>query len=392
VAVIEDISQQKQAEESQAQLAALVTSSDDAIFSRNLDGIITSWNQAAEMLYGYHAEEVIGKPVSLLIPPDRQEEAPAIRERVNRGEAIRHFETVRLRKDGRLVDVSLTMSPMKDASGTVIGGSTIARDITERKRAEKERAKLLAREQAARAKAAAAEEANRLKSQFLANMSHELRTPLHAIIGFAEMMYDERAGPVSDTYKDFLGEILDGSRHLLQLINDLLDLSKIEAGKMELVPTRVDVDAAAAHVIESLRPLSGPKRITVVCDVEPPVTVVETDERQLKQIFYNYLSNAIKYTPDEGTVTVRVREADGDRFRIEVEDTGVGIASEHLPKLFHDFQQLDSSTGKRQQGTGLGLALIKRIVEAQGGRAGVSSVVDQGSCFYAELPRRLLPG
>jgi signal transduction histidine kinase len=232
----------------------------------------------------------------------------------------------------------------------------------------------------------AVQEANRLKSEFLANMSHELRTPLNGIIGFAELMHDGKVGPVSAEHREFLGDILTSARHLLQLINDVLDLAKIESGKMEFRPEPVDTETVVREVCETLRTLSAQKRIEIITSIEPAAFLVVTDAGKLKQILYNYISNALKFTPNSGRVSIGVALEEGQDFRIAVEDTGIGIRPEDLPKLFTEFQQLDSSKAKMHQGTGLGLALTRRIAEAQGGRVGVQSSPGVGSTFFAVLP------
>jgi CheY-like chemotaxis protein len=218
-------------------------------------------------------------------------------------------------------------------------------------------------------------------------MSHELRTPLNAIIGFAELMHDAKVGPVSPTHKECLADILTSSRHLLQLINDVLDLSKVEAGKMEFRPEPVELTRVVGEVRDILRGLSAKKHIHLAVDIEAGLDEVVLDPGKLKQVLYNYLSNALKFTPEGGQVTVRARLEPGGNFRLEVSDTGIGIRPDDLSRLFVEFQQLDASASKAYPGTGLGLALTKRIVEAQGGRVGVSSAVAEGSTFYAVLPR-----
>jgi CheY-like chemotaxis protein len=224
----------------------------------------------------------------------------------------------------------------------------------------------------------------------LANMSHELRTPLNAIIGFAELMHKGRVGPVSAEHQEYLGDILTSSRHLLQLINDVLDLAKVESGKMEFRPELVDVGKLMTEVRDILRGLAASKHLHLDTLVSADLGAVTVDPARLKQVLYNYLSNAIKFTPEDGRVTVSAAPAGPDLFRIEVEDTGIGVSPDNLSKLFVEFQQLDASAAKKYQGTGLGLALTKRLIEAQGGRVEVQSVLGVGSTFAAILPRAAL--
>ncbi len=229
--------------------------------------------------------------------------------------------------------------------------------------------------------------ANRHKSEFVANMSNELRTPLNSIMGFAELMHDGRLGPVSADHKEYLGDILTSARHLLALINDVLDLSKVEAGKMEFRPKPVDLAALTAETTACLRSQAAHKQITLTTHVDPTLCDVVLDASKFKQVIYNYLSNALKFTPERGRVTIRLEAVENDQFRLDVEDTGCGIAAADLPKLFREFQQLNLGLSKQNQGTGLGLALTKRIVEAQGGRVEVRSAPGQGSTFSVILPR-----
>ena len=230
-------------------------------------------------------------------------------------------------------------------------------------------------------------EANRLKSEFLANMSHELRTPLNAIIGFAQLMHDGKVGAVSANHQEYLGDILASGRHLLHLINDILDLAKIEAGRLEFKPESVSLSRIVAEVKQILQALTTQKHLDVETEISPAVENVFIDPPKLKQVLYNYLSNATKFTPERGRIVIRGLPEGLDRFRLEVEDNGVGIAADQTHKLFVEFQQLDGGTSKRYQGTGLGLALTKKLVEAQGGQVGVQSIHGRGSLFYAVLPR-----
>ena len=233
------------------------------------------------------------------------------------------------------------------------------------------------------------QQADRLKSEFLANMSHELRTPLNAIIGFAEIMHDGKVGPISSEHKEYLADVLTSARHLLQLINDILDLSKVEAGKMEFRPERVNLEVVVEEARAIVRTLAAKRRMDLRSEIDASLSHISTDPRSLKQILYNYLSNALKFTPEGGMVTVRAKAEGADHFRIEVEDDGIGIGAQDRQRLFVEFQQLDASVGKKYSGTGLGLALTKKIAEAQGGRVGVNSTPGKGSTFYAVLPQVL---
>jgi signal transduction histidine kinase/DNA-binding response OmpR family regulator len=230
------------------------------------------------------------------------------------------------------------------------------------------------------------QDANRLKSEFLANMSHELRTPLNAIIGFAQLMHDGKVGAVNANQEEYLNDILTSADHLLQLINDVLDLAKVESGKLEFEPEPVHLTKLIAELRNILQPLTAAKRLTIGAEVDDAVEQVILDPAKLKQVLYNYLSNAIKFTPQEGRISVRARMEDQAHFRLEVEDSGIGITPDEIEKLFIAFKQLDSSTTKKHQGTGLGLVLTKKIVEAQGGRVGVQSHRGHGSIFHAILP------
>jgi signal transduction histidine kinase/DNA-binding response OmpR family regulator len=231
------------------------------------------------------------------------------------------------------------------------------------------------------------QDANRLKSEFLANMSHELRTPLNAIIGFAQLIHDGKVGPIRADQQEYLGDILTSANHLLQLINDVLDLSKVESGTLEFRPEPVQLTKQITEVRNILQPLAANKRLEIRVDVSRELERIVIDPAKLKQVLYNYLSNAIKFTPEEGQITVRARSEDPERFRLEVEDTGIGLTPAEIVQLFVAFRQLDSGAAKRHQGTGLGLALTKKIVEAQGGTVGVRSAPGSGSVFFAILPK-----
>ena len=229
--------------------------------------------------------------------------------------------------------------------------------------------------------------ATQLKSEFLANMSHELRTPLNSITGFGEVLIDGIPGPLNETQREYLGEILQGARHLLHLINDVLDLAKVESGKMTFRPEIVDLEQSIRETVQMLALMAGQKQIKIRPEVDPQGRYAYLDSARFKQVLFNYLSNALKFTPPKGSINVRVL-AEAERFfRLEVEDTGIGIAKADQQHLFQEFHQLDAGVAKQFQGAGLGLVLTKRIVEAQGGRVGVESELGVGSTFFALLPR-----
>lgn len=360
--------------DSQRRLAAIVESSDDAITSLSLDGTFTSWNGGAERLYGYPSEEVVGKPISILVPPERRNDVPKILEKLARGESIEHYETRRRTKDGRTIDVSMTVSPIKDADGQVVGGSTIARDVSERRRAEEERES--ARE--------GADRANRAKSEFLSRMSHELRTPLNAVLGFAQLLGMEHQTPEQE---EASGEILKAGTHLLELIDEVLDIARIEAGRLRLSLEPVDAVAVTEESISLLTPQARKEGVTLSLDPRDsadPVYVV-ADRQRLKQVLLNLISNGIKYNRQHGSVRISIdRAGDGSRIRIDVIDTGRGIPAERIEQLFAPFERLGAEeTGI--EGTGLGLALTRPLVEAMGGTISVTTELGEGSSFSVEL-------
>jgi PAS domain S-box-containing protein len=311
-----------------ALMAAIVESSDDAIISKDLNGIILSWNNGAERLFGYMAEEVIGKSITILIPPGRMDEEPYILESIRRGERVDHYETVRRRKDGSEIDISLTVSPIRDRSGKVVGASKIARDITERKRAEIEIKEMLRRESAARAEA---EKANRLKDEFLATVSHELRSPLNAILGWAEVLSENRFDEEKSAHAF---EVIYRNAHAQnQLISDLLDVSRIITGKLRIDVSPVKLVPVINTAMDVVRPAADAKNIRLSSTLDPSAGVALVDPDRLQQIVWNLLSNAVKFTPSGGEVAVRL-ERDVTGITITVSDTGVGIEPEFLPYVF----------------------------------------------------------
>ena len=375
---------ERRGREAVANLAAIVESSPDAIVGCSLDGTVTSWNAGAERMYGYTSGEALGRPMSLIIPSDRRHERPVLLGKPERRQSVRHGETIRLNRDGGRIPVLVAVSPVKNAAGEVLGVSEIAHDISSLKRMEDE---LRGRNRQLEEQNRLVREADRAKSRFLANMSHELRSPLNSIIGFAELLHDGKLGAVSDPHKEYLGDILQSSRQLLRLVNDVLDLAKVETGKIEFLPEPVALEKLFQEVARALQADALKKNIRIEMDVAPGIGRVVADAARLKQILYNYLSNAVKFTPEGGRAVMRAMPEPPDHFRLEVEDTGIGIAAENIGRLFVEFRQLDNGAAKRYEGSGLGLALTKRIVETQGGQLGVRSTPGQGSTFYAVLPR-----
>ena len=365
----------------QARLAAIIDSSDDAIVSKTLDGIVTSWNRAAERLFGYPADEVVGRSITLIIPPDRLSEEDEVLRRVRAGDRVHHFETIRVRKDGREVHISLTVSPIRDRTGRIIGASKIARDITERRQAEAERELLLQREVAARSDA---EKANRIKDEFLATLSHELRTPLTAMLGWIHLL----RGRVStdDALRRGLETIERNARAQARLVEDVLDVSRITMGTMRLDAQAVALIPIIEAAVESMRPAARAKAIHLELLLDPGAPSVAGEPARLQQIVWNLISNAIKFTPRGGRVEVHLRQV-GSHVHIRVCDTGQGIDPEFLPFVFERFTQADSSTTRRYGGLGLGLAIVRHLVELHGGTVTASSEgPGRGATFVVALP------
>ena len=489
-------------------LAALVASSDDAILSKSLEGIILSWNRGAALMFGYAADEVIGKPVTILIPPQKLEEEPAILERIRRGERIDHYQTVRVRKDGSLIDISLTVSPIRNATGQIVGASKIARDITAQKRiderlqasdarfrimadsapvliwtadttrssiwfnktwreftgrsmeddagfgwtrnvyaedlesllkaysehfdartafrmefrlgrsdgqwrwvlansvplyegpgssfsgyissgvditefrqAQLERDELLRAERSARTEA---ERLSRMKDEFLATLSHELRTPLNAILGWSTLM--RRMDPGSPDHAKGLETIERNARVQSQIISDLLEMSRIISGKVQLDVQPVDLHDVISGTIESVRPSAEAKRLRVRTTLAVQVGRIRGDPARLQQVFWNLLTNAVKFTPSGGSIDI-VLERVNSHLEVCVADSGVGIRPEFLAFVFDRFRQADSSTTRRHGGLGLGLSIVKHLVELHGGSVRVKSQGEgQGATFIVALP------
>jgi PAS domain S-box-containing protein len=360
------------------------------------DGVIRRFNQAVCSLLKCPPDQILGRKAWDFVTPDQQDNfRQAMTDRIADGVESGAFECDYMLDDGSRISVEIRENLIRGDGGEITGVVCSLLDVTERNLAAVAARKVSQyamelrnkNEQLARA-LEAARLATEAKSRFLAGVSHELRTPLNGIIGFSEMMYDAKLGPVSADHKDVLSDILTSARHLLQLINDILDLSKVEAGKMEFHPESTRIDTLVYEVRDVVRPLAEKKGLQLTIAIQDEFTAV-VDQARFKQVLYNYLSNAVKFTPENGRVEVRVRREE-ESFRVEVEDTGVGISPEEIAKLFQEFQQLPNSR-KAEQGTGLGLALTRHIVEAQGGSVSVRSVMGSGSVFAAVFPLVSVP-
>ena len=369
-------------------LAAVVDSSDDAIITKTLDGTITSWNASASRLLGYTAAEIIGQPITVLIPPDRWEEERDIIRNLRAGNRIEHYETVRVTKNGRLIDVALTISPVRDQTGQIVGASKILRDITERKRIERELEELLAeRDQILESERAARGQAERLsasKDEFLALLSHELRTPLNAILGWTEIL--RRASSTHADLEKGLVVIERNVRAQTQLVDDLLDMSRIISGQMRFDVQPVMPYAFVQGAIESARPAADARGVRLEAILDPAAGPVSADANRLQQVVWNLISNAIKFTPRGGHVQVTLERVNSN-IEICVADSGIGIQPDFLPHIFERFRQADATTTRNYGGLGLGLSIVKQIVELHGGTVAANSDGEgQGAIFRVKLP------
>ena len=361
-------------------LAAIIASSDDVIVSKTLEGVITSWNPAAERIFGYTAAEAIGQNIRLIIPHDRWSEEDDVLARIGRGERVDHFETVRRAKDGSLINISLTVSPVKDRSGKIVGASKVARDITDRKRAEQELERLLALEKQSRQQA---EEASRLKDEFLAVVSHELRSPLNAITGWASLLLMRE---LDDQTRHAIETILRNAQNQTQLIADLLDVSRIVTGQLRLNVRSFKLIPVIEAAIEVVRPAADAKSIRIETILDPSAGPIAGDPDRMQQIFWNLLSNAVKFTPRGGRIQVRLQRVDS-QVEVVVSDTGRGVDPKLLPHIFERFRQGDSSTTREHGGLGLGLAIVRHLVELHGGVVNAySGGQGKGTEFILELP------
>jgi PAS domain S-box-containing protein len=391
VAVVEDISARKAIDAERTQLAAIVECSDDAILTKSIDdGRILSWNSTAERMLGYAASEIIGQPAIVLIPTDRQHEESAILERVRRGERVAPYDTVRLRKDGIPVAVSLSVASVPDEHGRPVAAATILRDIAERQRIEAELA----------AAKEAAEASDRAKGQFLATMSHEIRTPLNAILGYVDLLELGVSGALAEQQREYLERMRRSGRHLLAVINQVLDLARIEADRLPLRLVDANLGDTVEGALTLVEPQAARRGLQILNACGPTrASWYAGDPDRVQQILVNLLSNAVKFTPAGGRITLtcgstRLPPRDAtlattaaEWVYVRVEDTGVGIAPERLGAVFEPFEQEQEGAFMRAtEGTGLGLTISRRLARAMGGDITVRSEPGVGSAFFLWLP------
>ncbi len=379
ISAIRNITGRKKAE---AKFRGLLEFAPDAMVIVDLSGQIVLVNAQTEKLFSYKREELLGNYIEILLPKKLQENHIKYRTDYFKELKTRPMGEGRdlagRRKDGTEFPAEISLSPLETEEGTLVMAAI--RDITERKLLEEIRRK--SEEEQNRK----IQEANRLKSEFLANMSHELRTPLNGIIGFSEFLIDEKPGPLNDKQREYLNDILTSGMHLLQLINDILDLTKIESGKMTVFVEEFSPKAAIEEVISILTPMAEKKNTYITVSISPALNIVNLDLQKFKQILYNLLSNAIKFTNNNGLIKIDLFPSGDKHMNLKVIDNGIGIKEEDVSRLFIEFQQLDSSISRHYGGTGLGLVLVKKLVEIQKGFISVESKINEGSTFTITLP------
>jgi PAS domain S-box-containing protein len=407
--------------DAQRWLAAIVDSSDDAVIGKKLDGTIVSWNAAATRIFGYTAEEMIGASVLTLFPPELVDDERQIVAKLVRGEAIEHYETRRKRKDGHLVDVSISVAPIRDAGGAIIGASKIAREVTreklmrdavqnlnaeleaqaielEERLQESTRLSLALEESnaqlnralgAARLAQQHAEEASRVKTEFLATMSHELRTPLNAISGYADLMLGGVAGELSIEQRDYVERIRKSEQHLLDLISTLMDFAKLEGGKLDVTVSDVPVADILIRIEPLVRSQARSKGHTLRIEIPAENLIVQADPDRTVQVLLNLVTNAIKFTPNAGTITVEAKK-DDDMVSVRVMDSGPGVAAQNAERIFQPFVQLERSLTRNHGGAGLGLAISRELARAMNGDVLLEengSRAETGAVFVLRLRR-----
>ncbi len=367
------------AEEVAAQLAAIVNSSNDAIIGKDLNSIVTSWNAGAERVFGYAANEMIGSPITRLIPSDRQSEELQIINRVRNGESVEHFDTLRVAKDGHLIDIAVTVSPIRDKTGEIVGASKVARDITERKAAtEKIRQLNLELEDRVIERTAQLEAANKELEAFSYSVSHDLRSPLRAMDGFSQAVLEDYGPQLPAEGKRYLQTIRDGAQRMGTLIDDLLEFSRLS--RAPLNKQTVNTEKLVRAVLDDLNSERQGRQIEIQIGELPSC---EGDPALLKQVWTNLLSNAVKYTLHRNPAVIEIGCQAGQENVYFVRDNGAGFNMKYVHKLFGVFQRLHRAD--QFEGTGVGLAIVQRVVHRHGGRVWAEAALDQGATFHFTL-------
>jgi PAS domain S-box-containing protein len=383
VCFVHDITERKKSEAALLRLAAIIESSDDAILGKDLDGIITSWNKGAQKIFGYSPDEIVGTSIRRLIPADRQSEEDQLLEKIKRGESVEHFETVRLAKDGRAVDVLITASPIRDATGTVVGVSKVVHDITDRMKAKREiqrlnkELELRVAERTAELQATIAE-----LEAFSYSVSHDLRAPLRHVMGFVELLQKEAGATLSEKSSGRLKTISQAAQQMGQLIDDLLAFSRI--GRAALAKTDVNLDAMVRAM--QLEFQAETKDRSIAWSIQPLINV-RADPALLRMVLVNLISNAVKFTGRRAEAKIEIGQSPGGEGETVtfVRDNGAGFDPKYAEKLFGVFQRLHSQA--EFEGTGIGLANVARIIHRHGGRVWAESTVDHGATFYFSIPK-----
>jgi len=381
--VREELAESQHSRDIKARLAAIVENSDDAIVSKTLDGIVTSWNAGAERLFGFSARDIVRKSIKMIIPEDRLPEEAEILSKVVKGERLEHFETVRRRKDGTLVDVSITVSPLKDGDGRIIGASKIARNITEQKRAHDEALQVnAALEDRVRERTRSLQESVQELDSFAYTVAHDLRAPIRAIHSFGEILLEECAPKLTETERKYLVEMIRAGSRMDTLICDLLAYSRIS--RQDTPISAVDLGSLVDGILIDMRDEITDRKAVV--EVIRPLPRVAGHAVMLCQALVNLVANAIKFVLPGKDPHVRIRSErlPSGRIRLWVEDNGIGIAAEHKARLFKVFERLHGR--EEYPGTGIGLAIVRRAVERMRGSTGLVSVPGEGSNFWIELP------
>ena len=367
--IASESTKRKQARAQLSQLASIVDSAHDAIIGKTLDGIILSWNRSAERIFGYSAEEAKGRPISILIPPDRSDEVPRILERVKRGERVEHYETVRRRKDGTLIDVSTTISPTRDETDKITGASTITSDNTERKRAQ----------QLLNQRTAELEAANKELEAFTFSVSHDLRAPLRHINGFSKILLEDFGPQLDPAAKEYLQRMYETAQYMGRLVDDLLHLARV--GRQDLTVQIAGLNALVEEVISQLRTEAQDRQIDWQVG---PLPFVACDPGLIKQVFANLLSNALKFARPRERAVIEVGQMNVDgQPVIFVRDNGIGFDMRYADKMFGAFQRLHRQ--EDFEGTGVGLAIVERIIHKHAGRVWAEAEVGKGATFYFTL-------